>query len=114
MKMPPVMKAQAILTSLHFVRAELVIAVDLYQEKIHHNDRQDIEVLLFIVLKIKLKFLFSLSTRVHDKRKSFLDIFSVQNGWRLERTKGKPYRSIIVLLLLLLATKLKCRSSTKR
>ena len=35
--MPPVMNAQAILTSLHFVRAELVIAVDLYQEKIHHK-----------------------------------------------------------------------------
>ena len=90
------MEAQAILTSLHFVRAELVIAVDLYQEKIHHKilkenktlyDRQDIEVLLFIVHKIKLKFLFSLSTRVHDKRKSFLGIFSVPIDLREPNSK---------------------------
>ena len=39
------MKAQAILTSLHFIGAELVAAIDLYKEKIYHmvlkemNDR---------------------------------------------------------------------------
>ena len=49
-----------------------MVAVDLYQEKYTSQiieiktlyDRQDIEVLLFIVNKIKLKFISSLNTRV--------------------------------------------------
>ena len=43
------MEAQAILTSLHFIGAELVAAVDLYKEKIipqdiERNERQDINI----------------------------------------------------------------------
>ena len=64
-------------------RSELVDAVDLYQEKIHHKIlkekrfmiRQDIEVLQFIVYEIKLKFLLSLRKRVRDTMKTFLGIF---------------------------------------
>ena len=54
-----------------------MVAVDLYQEKYTSQiieiktlyDRQDIEVLLFIVNKIKLKFISSLNTRVRYIRK---------------------------------------------
>ena len=68
------MEAQAILTSLHFIGAELVAAVDLYKEQnipqnIERIERQDIKVLLFIVFKIKLKLLISLNTRVCYKMK---------------------------------------------
>ena len=74
------MEAQAIPTSLHFIRAELEVAFDLYQEKDTPQDieretiydRQDIKVLLFIVYKIKVKF--PISIRVRYIRKSPLGI----------------------------------------
>ena len=74
------MEAQAILTSLHFIGAELVAAVDLYKEKIipqdiERNERQDIKVLLFIVNKIKLKLLISINTSVCYITESSLGTF---------------------------------------
>ena len=82
-----------------------MVAVDLYQEKYTSQiieiktlyDRQDIEVLLFIVNKIKLKFISSLNTRVRYIRKFSLFLLLLlllffsyivdrarENGGRLE------------------------------
>ena len=71
------MEAQAILTSSHFIRNELLVAVDTTQdiERKTFYDGQDIKVLLFIVYKIKFKFLISLNTRVRHIRKSSLGIY---------------------------------------
>ena len=33
----PDMETQEVLASLHFIRSELVVAVDLHQEKVHHK-----------------------------------------------------------------------------
>ena len=59
------MEAQAFLTSLHFITAELVVSVDLCQEKVHrkilkrkHSMIEKTKVPLFIGYKVKLKFLF--------------------------------------------------------
>ena len=57
-----------------------MVAVDFYKEKIYRNDvkrngRQDINVQLFVVYKMKLKFPVSLNTRVRYITKSFLGIF---------------------------------------
>ena len=66
------MESQAILASFHFIKSELVVAVDLHNEKVHHkilkekhcmiDNTLDIKVVLLIVAKIKLKF-FLFSTR---------------------------------------------------
>ena len=62
-------------------------------------DRQDIKVPLFIVYKLKLKFIISFNTRVRYIWKSSLGIFfsyrsiaragQIQNGGRFDCTKSK-------------------------
>ena len=62
------MAMQAILIALHFIRSKLVVAGDFIPKKSTPQDierktlydRQDINVLLFIGDKIKLKFLITL------------------------------------------------------
>ena len=66
--------------SFHFIKAKLVIVVDLYMiprknasqdiESKTFYDRRNIKVLLSIVYKIKLEFLINLNTRVRCIRKS--------------------------------------------
>ena len=123
------MKAQAILTSLHFIGAELAAAVDLYKEKIYTTrywkkwtTGHNIEVLLVTVCKIKLKFLISLNTRLCYITKSSLGIFfsfpwlapvKFKMAGDLKEQKVSC-KWIKLPWLFLLAIKLKCRYSTKR
>ena len=122
------MEAQPILTSLHFIGAELVAAVDLHKEKKFTTrywkkwtTRHKHMVLLFSVYKIKLNVLINFNTRECYITKSSLGTF-FSCRW-LGRIKFKlvddlkeekvSCKWIKVSWLCLLAIKLKCRYSTK-